>query len=686
MSRPNRRHFILSAAAMGATAAWSAKAAPSKTAWTERRDLYPQGVASGDPEPTSVMLWTRRPAEGAAITLTCEVAEDAAFRRVVAATKTEARAELAWTTRVLAGGLKPSTEYFYRFTDAEGRGSRIGRTLTAPAADDPRPVRFTFVSCQNIQEGAQNAYRRMIFEDERAPAGERLDFVLHLGDFIYEVVQYPEDGPTRYDRRIREILRFPKGRRVGRFVVPADLDEYRQVYEAYLQDPDIQDARARWPFVAMGDNHEFSWQGWQSVVVFGGKSEPAQELRVAANQAWFEFQPMRVAKPGAGLNSFDAPKVKNTPIERFDEDGFGQEPNNVAAVGSLTAYRALRFGRHLDLILTDLHSYRAEEPTGLPGVDDLVSRDFPFLVPEEALILLDAGRTANGGKPPATIRFGDRDVPNVARDRPAHTILGRSQKAWLLERLKRSTATWKVWGATKGVLDRRADPQNLPAGLTTPWRGAGYAGFGAGDHGAAYVERGEIYDVIQREKITGFAAVSGDRHSFWAGRPSKLLPPGRFEPVGVAFVTGSISAPGMAESLEYSFPKDHPLRPLFLADRPEGGKPQAAVNMLLRHGVRACLDYAANRDLERARAARNPDNSPHLDFVDMAGHGYAHVTVSEAALRCDFVCVPRPLERAETPDGGPLRYRVRHEAPLWRPGETPVLRQTVLEGDPELSI
>lgn len=686
MARPDRRRFILSAAAMGAAAAWGARAAPSKLKWTERRDLYPQGVASGDPEPTSVILWTRRPSDGQApVALTCEIAEDAAFRRVVAATPVDARPEIGWTARVLAGGLKPSTEYFYRFTETNGAGSRIGRTLTAPAADDPRPVRFTFVSCQNVNYGAQNAYRRMIFEDERAGA-ERLDFVLHLGDFIYELVWYPEDRATYYDRKVRDILRYENGRKVTDFHIPTDVAGYRQVYAAYLTDPDLQDARARWPFVAMGDNHEFSWQGWQSVISFGGPSEPAQALRVAANQAWYEFQPMRVTKPGAGLNRFDAPKVTNAPVGATDADGLLTEPNNLAAIGSMTAYRALRFGKHLDLILTDLHSYRSEDPTAPQEANELTSRDFPNMFPEEAQIVLDAGRTANGGRPPATLRFGDKEIPNFGRDKPPQTILGRPQKAWFLKRLKASTATWKVWGATLGVLDWRFDPQNLPAGVGKPWPGAGYASTGGGDHGAAYVERGEIYDFLAREKITGFAAVSGDRHSFWAGRPSKALPPGKFQPVGVAFVTGSISAPGMAESLEYSKAmKTHPLRPLFLADGPDG-KPQAAVNMLLRHGVRSCLEYAKSHDLAKARAVRNPDNAPHLDFVDMGGHGYALVTASAGALRCDFVCIARPVERSAAADGGPLRYRVRHEASLWRPGETPRLEQQVLEGDPGLSI
>jgi alkaline phosphatase D len=141
----------------------------------------------------------------------------------------------------------------------------------------------------------------------------------------------------------------------------------------------------------------------------------------------------------------------------------------------------------------------------------------------------------------------------------------------------------------------------------------------------------------------------------------------------------------MIEALQHNFPKDHALRPLFLADRP-GAPPEPTVNLTLKHGVRAALEYAAHGDLAKARALTNPDNAPHLDFIDMGGHGYAVVTVSAEAFACDFVCIPRPLERSATADGGPLRYRVRHEAALWKPGETPQLKQTVLEGDPGLSI
>ena len=175
-------------------------------------------------------------------------------------------------------------------------------------------------------------------------------------------------------------------------------------------------------------------------------------------------------------------------------------------------------------------------------------------------------------------------------------------------------------------------------------------------------------------KITGFAIVSGDRHSFWAGYAAAQLPPGKFEPVGLSFVGASLASPGAMEAYEHELPKDHPLRPLFLADRPDGAKPDWTFNMLLKHGVRSCLEYAKSFDLKRARALSNPALAPHLEFVDMGGHGYATVRLSGDEMRTEFVCIPRPITRSERPDGGPLRYRVVHTATLWRPGERPQLR------------
>ena len=688
MAKISRRELLAAAAALGASAAWAKAPAPSRAAWHERREFFPEGVASGDPDSTSVLLWSRRPyVRGSKrARLIAEVATDREFQKVVATANVHALEESDWTMRVLVGGLQPATEYWYRFTDGDGNGSRIGRTITAPADDDPRRVNFAFVSCQNANYGAQNAYRRMIYEDQRAAPEDKLAFVFHMGDFIYELVWYPEDRPKgMYDRKIRDIVRYEDGEKHEDFHVPTTVAGYRAVYKAYLHDPDIQDARAYLPFVTMWDNHEFSWQGWQSLQNFGKGDIPSQTRKVAAMQAWWEIHPSRVAKKDPSLERFDPPSVANKPVTVFDDHGLGTEPNNIAAVNSLIGYRALRFGRHIDLIITDQRSFRSEEPTGRDEAAPLQSKDFREFFPEDLQIVLDAGRVANGGKPPEKIKFGDAEIANYRKDEPPQTMLGAVQKAWFLDRLKSSQATWKVWGNTQATLDMRADPQNLPDGVGKKWPAEGYAGFGGGEPCTAYIERDEIYDTVAREGITGFAAVAGDRHSFWAGVASKSLPPRGFEPVGIAFVVGSISAPGMAEAQEHKYPKDDPLRPLFLADR-LGGKFETTVNLTLHHGVRTALEYAKSGDIAKARALRNPDNAPHVSFVDMGGHGYGIVRASADRMDTEFVCIPRPVERSATEDGGPLRYRVVHSAKLWRKGERPVLEQKVIEGDASLSV
>ena len=676
----SRRTFLKAAAAIGASFAWVGPARGSSVRWHERRDLYPEGVASGDPDPHSVILWTRRPfAQGTRQLLTVEVAEDESFRRVVAHAQTPVSSATDWTARVLIGGLKPAHTYWYRFTDTDGNGSRVGRTITAPLPNDPRTVNFAFVSCQDVNEGKLNAYRRMIYEDERAPAAQQLGFVLHLGDFIYEVVQYPDEVKTRYDRTIYEVARFPDGHKIGNFHIPLTVEGYRAVYKGYLADPDLQDARARWPFVAMWDNHEFSWQGWQSIVKGGAFERPGQSVKVAANQAWFEYLPARVAPPSGSLERFDPPSVKDVPIKEFDDNGLGTEPNNLTAINSLKGYRTFRYGQHLDMIITDQHSYRSADPFSDPSLEKLGGDEFIGMAPESLMRILDGGRAYNAGNPPAEVRFNDAHVPNPRRSSPPQTILGAEQKAWFKDKLKSSTATWKIWGNSEGALDERADPQNLPAGLTREsWPPNEFASMGAADYGMAFAERAEIYNLVRDAKITGFAIVSGDRHSFWAGYATAELPPGKFEPVGLSFVGASLCSPGPMEANEHKLPKDAPLRPLFLAERDAGAKPDWTLNMLLKHGVRSCLEYAKSFDLKRARALSNPDLAPHVEFVDLGGHGYAKVQLSADEMRTEFVCIPRPITRSDRPDGGPLRYRVLHTAALWKSGERPQLKKSEL--------
>lgn len=696
MPNVDRRHFLKLAAAMGATLAWGcASVRPSTSGWRERRDLYPQGVASGDPDADSVLLWTRRPyADGRdSAMLIVEVAEDAAFTRVIATASAKVQAASDWTCRVLVGHLPPAGEYWYRFVDEAGNGSRIGRTLTAPADDDPRPAKFAFVSCQCLPEGYNNGYRRMIHEDENASREERLGFVLHLGDFIYEVVQYPDQVKNgRYDRKLTFPITFPKGKVVARnrFWVPDSLEDYRVCYKAYLLDPDLQDARARWPFVCVWDNHEISWNGWQSIQEFAGTDGwvPGQRLKVAGNQAWFEYQPARVLPPGSKLDTFNAPTVEDVLLKPgdFDDTGLGTEPNNLAAINSLIIYRALRWGRHIDLLLTDNRSFRSRDPGNHDEIGPLFEGDTLGFVPEELWAQLDAGRAYDGGHPPAKLSIGDRSVDNYVAKAAPQSMLGATQKAWFIDRLRNAKATWKVWGNSLGTLETRVDPQNLPPGIGN-WKGKGYGLMTVYDWGSVFHERAEIYDAVRDAGMTGLVIVAGDRHSFWAGYAAKGLPPNApFEPVGVSFVGGSMSSVGSAEANEYTQKKENnPTRALYIAEDRDG-RPQATQNLTLRHGVRSAFAYAESKDVQKALAVRNPELAPHLTFVDNGGHGYATVRCDAEKMVTEFVCIPRPIARAPGNDGGPLRYRVRHEVPLWKAGEPPRMTQTVVEGDVGLSV
>ena len=679
----SRRKFIELAASFGASLVFrSAYAHASTTHWREQRDLYPQGVASGDPHPESVILWTRRPPskDSEAKKLIVEVAGDPEFRRVVATGRATLSSETDWTTRVLVAGLKPRRVYWYRFTDEHGFGSRIGRTITAPAENDNRPVSFAFVSCQNLQMGGSNAYRRMIWEDEKKPFAEQLGFVLHLGDFVYEVVWYPEDRPQGYyARRLRDIVRYPHGEKIRDFHVPTSVDDYRALYRSYLLDPELQDARARWPFVYMWDNHEFSWKGWQSQQDFSGV-RPAQKVKVAANQSWFEYQPSRVVKSNPGLDSYTPPVVRDTPISRFDDHGLGLEPGNLAAIDSLKIYRTLRWGRNVELILTDNRSYRSEPVMHRAEATKFQPQQFPYVLSDDVVELLDAGREFGRGKPPDEISFNGKNISNPRKDSPPQSMLGFAQKAWFLEKLRASSVPWKLWGNSVGMGEWRIDFQNLPEGAGTKWPDAGYATFGDDDWSAYRHERAEVLDFIRSKHITGVVALCGDRHAFEAGLVSPSLPPKSFEPVIAEFVTGSISAPGLFEAAEYALPKDHPLRAIYLHQPSTGVSVQPAINFSMMHGVRASLALERTGDARKALAERNPQLAPHLSFVDLGGHGYSVVRAGSNELEVEFVCIVRPLERSERADGGPLAYRVGHRVKRWMNEAAPQMERIKVEG------
>ena len=526
-----------------------------------------------------------------------------------------------------------------------------------------------------------NAYRRMIFEDEARSKHQRINFVLQLGDFIYEVTWYAEDNPAgNRGRRIRNLYKFPQGRKVGNFHLPVTLEDYRTLYRAYLEDPDLQDARARWPFVCIWDNHEFAWAGFQSWYVAGSAyNAAAQNQKVYANQAWWEFIPARVQQPGnLKLEKFQAPVVVDTPMEEFNDDGLSEELNNLLAINSLKIQRVMRWGKNVDLLLTDNWSFRSPDM----ATNDFNVSGYPRVSPQIPFEIMNYGRYYDGDKPPETIRFNGKDIPNPTKDVHAQTFLGREQRQWFLEQLGSSNARWKIWGHGFGTMELRSDYQNLPGELGDAWpKDVGYAVI----DNRFLRDKDIIFDFIRDQKITGFCVVGGDRHAFYAGLASKALPPKGYEPVGVEFITGSISQQTVFEVVEVTMAKDHPKRVLHLIDQ-ANGTVIPSMNVSALHGVLSTLKLKETGDMEQARAARNPDVAPHLSLLDYGGHGYGLVTATSDQLSTEFVCIPRPLERSERPDGGPLSYRVVHHTCLWKADEAPKLEQEILEGNPQYCI
>jgi len=293
----------LSASALGATRLARVTANP-----------FYLGVASGDPRPDSVVIWTRLAREtlgnalsrNEPVAVDYEIAETANFSTIYRKGSAAALPELGYSVHLDLQGLNPGKEYYYRWM-LGGEVSNVGRTKTAPALDaTTESFRFGFASCQQYEHGYFTALDHM--------AKERFDLIVHLGDYIYEETWGANN--VRH-HNAPEIY---------------TLDDYRARYELYKQDLDLQAAHASAPWAVTWDDHEVDDNYANAIAV--DEQTPKQLLirRAAAYQAFYEFMPIRLPSGRQGA--------------------------------SMQIYRPLQFGTLMDMIILDTRQYRNDQACG----------------------------------------------------------------------------------------------------------------------------------------------------------------------------------------------------------------------------------------------------------------------------------------------------------------------------------
>lgn len=494
----HRRDFLRLAAVTVAASAiplsgcgdTASSAAPVSTNPEDVARVFPHGVASGDPTSESVVLWTRVEGATSSDRVSYEIALDEAFTQVVARGETSTDADRDHTVKIKPVGLSPWTTYWYRFVGL-GVASPVGRTKTAPEPGQDVPVRFAFASCQDFVGRWYHSWRALVERHE-----DDLDFVVHLGDYVYETDGDPDFQTPGAGRSIvlPDGLALGDSPDSGRAAVT--LADYRSLYRQYRSDEWLKRAHQLFPFVHIWDDHEFANDSWQDHATHfnekkGDEKSPAQ--REAADRAWFENQPADV----------------------FFDDG-ASYPDDIRI------YRGLRWGRHLEMFLIDDRYYRADH-----------------LVPEGPADLAVGKFAANSslGSRNFVLKSGFDEREAAARP----SLLGAEQKEWLVGGVAGSDATWKVLGSGVQFSQMAVDLSGfelLPAQFKAKF-------YFSCDQWDGY--RSERAEILRRLGSVGnLVSIAGDIHAFYASELHVDFDD-LAEPAAVEFVVAGISSSSVQE-------------------------------------------------------------------------------------------------------------------------------------------
>lgn len=485
------RRALLAGMGGGAAWLWAAPLARASTGPGEvSNPVFLHGVASGDPDATSVVLWTRVTAP-ADLAGEWEIAREPSFAEPLRRGTFQTGAERDHTVKVLAEGLEPGTRYYYRF-HALGWTSPTGRTRTLPVGRLDR-LGLALAACSNFAFGHFNAY-------DAIARDQAVDFVLHTGDYIYEY-----GGANGWGAQT--------ARRIGRVHQPENetvtLDDYRQRHAQYKTDRGLQAMHRAHPLLACWDDHESANNPWT-----GGAQnhQPATEgdwnvRREASIRAYFEWMPVREPSPGRSRMQF---------WRKYD---FG----DLAMLHTLETRHTARarqvdYAPHMSALLT---------PEGASAfrADVLGAPNRPILAAElEADLEAALSRSVHDGQAWRLIGnpmlIARTDVPDLAATGllPDPMPALRAAPPGELARMVADPVTNLAWKGRFG----------LPAS-TDAWDGYPWA-------------RQRLYDLGRRAGAGDLVFLSGDSHSFWAN----ALADDGGRPAGVELGTAGITSPGNA--------------------------------------------------------------------------------------------------------------------------------------------
>lgn len=390
-------------------------------------EFFPQSVASGDPKMESVVLWTRVFDKANAtrdLALQLQVATGNDFNNLLVDTAITTLSEHDHCVKVKVTGLTPGTSYYYRFiyqSDNRKLASRVGQTKTAPAAEVDVPVTFAFASCQDYIGHYYNVYTQLL-ENE-------VDFLVHLGNYIYETTGDPSFQASDSQRQITLIDRSSAiviQTDETQYYAASSVDNYRDIYRTYRTDPILQAVHEKMPIIAIWDDHEYSNDCWQANATYfdGKQDENAPDRRRHAEQVWLEYMPVDLGETETGT------------IPILDNQLF---PNN-------KIYRYFRFGQHLHLLMTDYRSYRPDHlipEDAYPGTVVLDNATLSTLLATQGI---DFATVKNNFAP----YFNIEDAQYAAYQA---VLIAATTQAYLTAGLDDATASAKANKAIQGNLD-----------------------------------------------------------------------------------------------------------------------------------------------------------------------------------------------------------------------------------------